>query len=228
MEKYNRLEIKNKYLKILRNGRRRMYCDVLCDCGTLKEGICYSNVKNGNTKSCGCLNKETQLQNFKDRKQYNKYDLIDKNNCFGYTNKNEIFYFDFDDYEKIKNFCWSVDSSNGYVIAKETKNKRIKLHRLVMDFPEFLLVDHIDRNKLNNRKSNLRLCTSSQNVKNCLESIRNTSGKKGVYKHINGKWKSAITNDGKNIFLGVYDSYEDAVNARITAENFYFGEFAPK
>jgi hypothetical protein len=139
--------------------------------------------------------------------------------------------FDIEDYDLIKNFYWSVDSK-GYAIAinREDKNKKhILMHRLITGVCDVsgVEVDHIKHNKLDNRKSELRTVTKSQNMQNQSLSIANTSGVKGVsfYKKTS-KWRAHIQLNKKFIHLGLFDNFEDAVKARKDAENKYFGEFS--
>jgi HNH endonuclease len=89
-------------------------------------------------------------------------------------------------------------------------------------------LDHIDRNRKNNKISNLRVATSSQNCMNRSYS-KNTSGVPGVYWHINRKrWQARIKVNHKSFFLGTFIDFEDARQARYDAEDRYFGEFAAR
>ena len=88
---------------------RNTYWKCLCDCGNYKS-IVSGSLTNGTTKSCGCL----KIQSSKDRnKKYNTYDLS-SDYGIGYTSKGEEFYFDIEDYNKIKDYCWHI-SGNGYL-----------------------------------------------------------------------------------------------------------------
>lgn len=90
------------------------------------------------------------------------------------------------------------------------------------------MVDHIDRNKMNNKRSNLRVCTRNQNAQNYGIKKNNTTGVTGVYRNKkNGKWIALITENKKTHALGHYENFYDAVLARLEAEKKYFGEFAP-
>lgn len=189
-----------------------------CDCG--------NNIKNKHTSSCGCLSKEVKS---KISKKYNDYDLTDEYGV-GYTAKGEEFYFDLEDYDKIKNYCWYI-SNDGYVYSRDCKtNKNIAMHRLIMNFPDTTYdIDHIHGNKSrsNNRKSNLRIATKSQNRINTGLRKDNTSGVTGVYfdKRYN-IWYSRIKVNDEYIHLGCFDNFEDAVAARKEAEEKYFGEWS--
>ena len=91
------------------------------------------------------------------------------------------------------------------------------------------VIDHIDGNTLNNRKTNLRVCTVQQNGCNHKMSKKNTSGISGVYFSSKyNKWYAQITVNRKTISLGTYNTYEDAVQARKDAEDTYFGNFKRK
>lgn len=138
------------------------------------------------------------------------------------TTNNYEFLIDKEDFRKVSNYLWRFNKANGYI----NNNRGVYLHRFVMNNPD-KIVDHINRNKLDNRKSNLRICSIKENVRNCKTSKNNTSGFRGVAKHHTGKWRSFIMVDRKQIFLGTYNDFLDAIGARITAEIEYFGEYAP-
>ena len=92
--------------------------------------------------------------------------------------------------------------------------------------PSELAIDHIDGNPLNNKISNLRLATMSQNQCNKKVQTNNKSGVTGVY-FINdtNKWTASIQLSGKKVVLGCYQTKEEARQARIEAEKKYFGKF---
>lgn len=88
--------------------------------------------------------------------KYNKY-IKRKDYVIGYaTNTNNKFYIDIEDYEKIKEISW-YETSNGYICHKDTGKKVIFLHRFITNAPEKSIVDHINHNKKDNRKYNLRI-----------------------------------------------------------------------
>jgi len=90
-------------------------------------------------------------------------------------------------------------------------------------------IDHIDRNPLNNRKYNIRVATDSQNMMNRGIQKNNTSGITGVcWIKEKCKWKAQIKINRKNINLGYFSNFDDAVKARKGAEKKYFKEFAVK
>ena len=201
----------------------RWYCK--CDCGT--ECIVYKDaLLSGRQVSCGCYNREKCKGILKER-QMNKYDLSGEYGI-GYThNTNKEFYFDLEDYDKIKNFCWREDS-NGYIITNKSDRKLLLLHRLIMDVDgEKIDVDHIKHNLYDNRKSELRVVRHSDNLKNQKVSSHNSSGVTGVsFSKESNKWESYITINRKRIALGRFDNFEDAVKTRKEAEEKYFGEYS--
>lgn len=92
------------------------------------------------------------------------------------------------------------------------------------DPPAF--IDHIDRNKQNNKINNLREATQTQQNQNSCAKSNNKSGYKGVRKHVSGKWHAYIKVDNKQISLKYYDTKEEAALAYNEAALKYFGEFA--
>lgn len=104
----------------------------------------------------------------------------------------------------------------------EIKGKSYKVHRIIymMNYgywPD--VVDHIDRNRLNNKLENVADTNKSGNAKNCAKSKNNTSGATGVGWHKGkGKWQAYIRSEGDQIYLGSFDSIDDAIRARKEAE----------
>lgn len=117
-----------------------------------------------------------------------------------------------------------------YVATRDrTTRTKTYLHRVLLNAPVGVLVDHIDGNTLNNRRSNLRLATYTQNAQNTTRSPANTSGVVGVTWEARKKvWRADISMSGKGKFLGHFDTLEDAVAARRAAAARFFGEFAPR
>lgn len=105
------------------------------------------------------------------------------------------------------------------------KDKSILMHRLIMGYPN-CLVDHVDRNTLNNQRSNLRQCTYSQNTSNT-EKINKacTSKYKGVHMK-KGKWVAKLKKNQKGVHIGTFTNEVDAAIAYNKAAIIYHGEFA--
>jgi hypothetical protein len=103
------------------------------------------------------------------------------------------------------------------------------LHRIILDCPEGMFIDHINHDKLNNCRSNLRIVTPQQNSMNTSKRKDNKSGVIGVHWHKAGeKWTASIMLNNKHIHLGCFDNLEEASQARKEAEKKYFGEFRNK
>jgi len=96
----------------------------------------------------------------------------------------------------------------------------------LIDAPVGMQIDHINRNALDNRRSNLRICTPTENYRNRSTHSNNTSGTTGVIKN-QGKWVVMIGTGGKNKYLGTFRNIEDAIAVRKEAEIKYFGDFRP-
>ena len=130
---------------------------------------------------------------------------------------------DLEDIDKVKKYRWCLH--NGYA-----KNNDIGvLHRFIISCPEGMEVDHINRNRLDNRKSNLRVVTHQQNNMNKGVTKSNTSGYPGVYWYKNrNKWQVGIKVNYKQIFLGYFNDLEEAIEIRKQAEIKYFGEYRNK
>jgi len=105
----------------------------------------------------------------------------------------------------------------------EGKNRAV--HSLLL--PSAESVDHINHNGLDNRRSNIRPATKSQNMRNQLPGKRNKSGTVGVFWCSNhNRWKAQIRVDNKQIHLGSFVNKEDAIKARKEGEKKHFGEYA--
>lgn len=152
-------------------------------------------------------------------------ELVEKENHIEIHFKNgEIGLFDKEDKGLLQEARWFLDTQ-GYPLGK-VNGVNARYHRHLLNHPKEI-VDHINRNRLDNRKINLRLCTIGENVRNASMNKNNTSGYTGVYSTPNGKWRAEITYNWRTIRLGHYENIEDAVDARKKAEKKYFGEFAP-
>ncbi len=131
------------------------------------------------------------------------------------------------DFDKVKNIKWHLDTtkSNGRnYVHGYVNNKKVKLHRYLLDSKINQQVDHKNRDTLDNRRINLREVSSSINSFNTNVSRRNKSGVVGVWKTKSNKWLSYIRKDKKLINLGTFKNFEDAVTTRKQAELKYFGE----
>ena len=138
------------------------------------------------------------------------------------------------DYYRLNNFHWYAEGQDIHIYAVRNiikpgcKSRSMRLSREIMDAPAGLLVDHRNNNTLDNRRANLRLATSSQNLSNRrINKSKSSSQFRGVrFRKERGCWSAQITCNGKAIWLGSFDSETDAAKAYDTAAKKYFGEFS--
>lgn len=217
---------------ITKSGDRRAYWKCICECGN----ITFSTgklLKNGDKQSCGCLMKEKASEHCKTfakpmrNESSLQINLIDEHGLYGkcLLNNKEFMYFDMDDYDLIKNYCWKTHyHKDGYkVVQAKVNGAIIHLHKLI----GFKNCDHIDHNTLNNRKYNLRQATPSQNAMNASLRKNNKSGIKGVYWDTReSRWIAKIGYNHAHVRIGAYTNKEDAVIARLKIEYILFGEYS--
>lgn len=126
-------------------------------------------------------------------------------------------------FDSLSDHTWCV-SKTGYAVAR-INGKCIKMHRFILNLDDPKKeVDHINRNKLDNRLCNLRICSHKENGMNQSK----TTGRKlpiGISKTPGGKYRSRIMKDGKEINLGHYKTIKEAVFAREKGEKEYFKSF---
>lgn len=212
--------------KIYPSGRKAVQWLCKCDCKNSNEVVVTGdNLRGKNVQSCGCFlsNKNSKLH-----KKYNTYDLSGEFGI-GYTTKGEEFYFDLEDYDKIKDYCWHI-GSDGYIISHEHKVKNyqlVRMHRLIMGCAEDYEIDHINHIVQDNRKLNLRIVNNQQNAMNSSIRKDNKSGVTGVIWDKNAcMWRAYINYNNKRVDLGSYAIFENAVKVRKEAEDKYFGEYS--
>lgn len=131
-------------------------------------------------------------------------------------------------------FSWRINK--GYVVRSAglgSHVKTLRLHRIILErklgikLSSEQEVDHIDRDKLNNCRENLRVATRKQNARNRPIQANNTSGYRGVsFDNAQGKWVATIWVEGGNIKLGRFIDIIDAAKAYNDAAVKYHGEFA--
>ncbi len=213
-----------------RGGFRAMWrCKCGCDKGTITI-VRGAHLTSGTIQSCGCLKMERA---FETNKKYNSYEKRQDEHGEWYyvgwtSNTNKEFYFNIEDYNDVKDLCWSEKISRNYhrLQAYSVKLKRMVTMSHVLGCKNY---DHIDRNPLNNRRNNLRPATLAENARNKTKLRDNESGVMGVgWNKKTQKWIVRIMVDRQSIYLGLFVNKEDAIKARLNAEVKYFGEFAPQ
>jgi len=145
----------------------------------------------------------------------------------------QVAIIDREDWELVKKYNWQAQYNSktqsyyaiGYASIVNGKMIRHFMHRLIMSAPSGLQVDHINHNTLDNRKSNLRLCSNGQNQHNTRIRSDNSSGYKGVKKH-GDRWRADIGFNKKRYFLGLFETPELAYEAYCLAAAKFHGEFA--
>lgn len=116
--------------------------------------------------------------------------------------------------ENLKQHTWCL-GGNGYVMTRSCE-PAISMQRFLVNAKPGEVVDHIDRNPLNNTLDNLRCVTKRKNAINTDVRSDNTSGCKGVsYHKRSGKYRAYLTIDSKQHHLGLFDNLNDAVKARL-------------
>jgi hypothetical protein len=139
--------------------------------------------------------------------------------------KGKIAIVDDEDFDFLNQWKWYCNVG-GYVMRHEKqknyKRNTIWMHRLINNTPEGFDTDHINRNKLDNRKNNLRSLLHGKNLMNMGSRKNNISGKIGVGWHAMGKkWRAYISLNGKYLHLGDYKYKKDAIVARKKGELTY-------
>ena len=141
--------------------------------------------------------------------------------------KNGIEYlFDKNDFPLVSCYSWCL-SKTGYLVAN-IKNKVTKLHRYIISAEPNKVIDHINGNPLDNRKSNLRVTDHKGNSRNTSVSKVNKLKQLGISTTSDGKkYRARIMVDGKEINLGRFSNLREAIQVRKKAEIKYFGEYSP-
>lgn len=133
------------------------------------------------------------------------------------------------DYEWLNQWKWSFHSQ-GYAQRGSSVNGKktnLKMHRVILNAPKGIVVDHRNGDKLDNRRANIRLCTQAQNLWNAGISKQNKSGYKGVFwEKKTRRFIVRIRNRKDNLYLGSYRNLLEAVIVWNEAAKKYHREFA--
>ena len=204
-------------------------------------------------KVCGATDKDTKIYGEYCRKHYLQIarhghiierTIYDKNNIVindgvaimdlydKQGNKIAETKFDAALLNKVKAYKWYLRIHEkhkmklGYVMGTVNGSK-VFLHRYLLDIPKSKVVDHINGDTLDNRFENIRECNQAQNSRNRI--YKSSKGKvPGVYQQYgpNSNYSVRICYNYKTIHIGTYKTYEEAVKARLEAEQKYFGKYA--
>lgn len=143
--------------------------------------------------------------------------------------KGAVAIVDDDMFDYLSQFNWFLHPA-GYAvrnICRNGKKTKIRMHREIIGTPDGMETDHINNNRLDNRRENLRICTHSQNRMNSSLQSNSTSGYKGVSYFKPAKlWKAELMLNNKHVLCKYFHSPEDAARAYNEAAKKYFGEFA--
>ena len=215
--------------------KRHYYkCRCSCDKNTILIVDRYKLIS-GHTTSCGCkVSEYIQKKNIEDNPS--KYYVRPINNHYvddygvGHikmSNTDNEMLCDAECMEILLKYYWN--ESGGYA-RSSIDNKKIYAHRIVINAGDFEVnkqVDHINGNTLDNRKQNLRIVTSRQNSLNASIRKDNTSGVTGVcWDKRRNQWLVRVYDDGKEICLGYFADFDDAVAARKNGVEKFYGEYS--
>lgn len=201
----------------------------LCQCSCKEKTLLLvqgRSLKSGNTRSCGCLERELTIKRMK---KENKFRIEDDVVIGQSSNTDDEFFVDLCDFDKIRNICWSVRINKSGMKElcgwDSISKKTVRMHTF-LGFPNY---DHIDRNELNNCRSNLRQATPQEQVWNRGKAQNKSSNVVGVsYYARDGRWVAELSYNYKRVFRQYCQTEEEAILARLNAEVKYIPlEFAP-
>jgi hypothetical protein len=133
---------------------------------------------------------------------------------------------DDDDFELVSQFKWIAATKGGLSYARcRLDGKPFGMHRLILGKPKGP-IDHKNGNGLDNRRSNLRLCTHAENMRNRRKMAKCASKFKGVTLHSSGNFRATIYQGGEPLCLGTFTSEEHAARQYDRAARIFFGKFA--
>jgi hypothetical protein len=207
--KYNKLTVIEDSLKRTKSRNIKWICR--CDCGNISE-VCGTALLTHKTKSCGKCTTNTFYEHT-------------EGYMVGITSNGKQFIFDKQDLDSVKVHNWCL--RKGYANTR-IKGKTFSLHRLILNPPNDMEVDHINGDTTNNKRSNLRICTHKENSRNTHKQSNITSSKyKGVsFDKSRNKWEAYLITQDKKIHLGRYESESEAANQYNLKSKELFGEYA--
>lgn len=127
------------------------------------------------------------------------------------------------DVERVVDIPWSLHE-HGYAVAS-IGGRQVRMHRLIMGRGASMDIDHANGDRLDNRRENLRLATASQNMSNSKRPVGATNPYRGV-RAKRRRWGASIYHLNRNIYIGTFDSAEEAARARDAVARELHGAFA--
>lgn len=209
--------------RVFPRGGKHTVWNCQCDCGA-RTTASTNELRSGHKKSCGC--KKYELTHSKRRPWISKHNTytVFQDYIQGHSDVGD-FVFDIDDFDRVKLYYWRPNTKR-YIIT-EIDNHQVSLHRYLLNPLPGMQVDHINHDKSDNRRNNLRVVSQNENQWNVGPTVQNTSGVKGVaWSKRSKKWVAYIYHRGKRYHLGYYDNKENAIAARRAAEEKYYGEYS--
>jgi hypothetical protein len=149
--------------------------------------------------------------------------------CLKLENSEQVVFLDIEDVNKVRKYKWYLNKKTGYIYTYTGKNKWIYLHRFILDVQDSKIqIDHVYQNKLDCRKSQLRICTNQQNAFNRQnKGIKKTSKYKGVcWEYRVKKWRATIFFSYKQIYIGTFLDEKEAALAYDNKAKELYGQFA--
>lgn len=191
---------------------KKLCCVPGCDNKYLAKGYCVKHYKQIRTH--GCITDNLSKNEIIEHCDYAEVVLYNKDD-------QEVAraLIDLDDIDKIKDIRWY--SREGYAC----NTIKGKMHRIITNCPDDMVVDHINHNTLDNRKCNLRVCTYQENSMNRKPNSNNKLGVKGASKR-GDKYEAYITFNKERIYIGTFDTLEEAQAAYNQKASELYGEFS--
>lgn len=208
-KKFNRLTVLDEDLeKSKQMGRRYVKCS--CDCGNIISIASWRLGKN-TCNSCGCYRNEQTKKALSKKRISNEVTIVGEIAYIKLRKTDKIVMIDKEDLVKVENYCWRL-SNDGYAITYRVLDKwrAILMHSLIIGKIEGKEIDHINQNKLDNRKCNLRHLTHLENMHNVNRVPKSNTGIKNIHYNKNGKFVARMQYNNNQYNIGTFRTLEEA------------------